>query len=615
MRSSLDRMAASSAGNLMLLLLVALGGLVYSSSGSGARDQLVTDMLVNVIIVVGVQVFVGNTGVLSFGHLGFASIAAYATALLSIPVAKKATLLPRAPWGLKDAHVNIMVATAVGVVLALVAGVLIGAVMARLTGLAATMITLAFLFMVEAVAKNYKNLTNGAGNLSGIPRLEGRVWILVLSAIVVVVASAFRYTRLGRLAQATREDELAARAMGINLGSPRFAALVLSAGIVGLGGSLRTQSLGAISPSQFSFDLTILVLAMLVVGAMRTVSGAIVGTVIISVGKEFTRFLGDGPEWLGFTWPKVEDLPGFFLAIALLAILLLRPTGLLGGWDAGQLLQRLWRSRSAPTSSAVPAAAATASPATASPSGASSSGAIGESLYADGLGVTFGGFTALEDVSLEVAPGTVHGLIGPNGAGKTTFVNALTGVVSATTGSARVGTTRLSGNVHHIARAGVARTFQNLRVFGALSVRENIEIAALVAHKHRADRTPIDIDALLHQSGLTDVAERDASTLDYGNQRRLEIARAAALRPSFLLLDEPTSGMSDSESAAMVQHVRATAALCGAGVLVIDHDLAFITALCDQVTVLDQGKVLTAGTPAHVKADPRVIAAYIGTRQ
>ena len=143
-------------------------------------------------------------------------------------------------------------------------------------------------------------------------------------------------------------------------------------------------------------------------------------------------------------------------------------------------------------------------------------------------------------------------------------------------------------------------------------MRENVELAALSAARDRSDVPAIDPDVLLAEAGLSEVADRPASTLDYGNQRRLELARAAALAPAYLLLDEPTSGMSDAESLTMVEHVRTTARLLGAGVLVIDHDLAFITRISDHVVVLAEGRVLAEGTPDEVRSDPAVAEAYLG---
>jgi branched-chain amino acid transport system permease protein len=607
-RSQLRSIALPSLlANWVLLAVLFAVGMLYASGGSSARDLLISDLLINLVLVLSFHIFIGNTGVLSFGHLGIASVAAYTMALLAVPTDRKTVLIPNAPWGIPEIELSPLVASLIGIGVGIVVAALLGLVAARTSGLAATMITLAFLSIVRQVAENRKDLTGGAQNLSSVPRLEGWSWPVFGAFLAVLIAVFFRSSKTGRLAVATREDELAAGAMGIEVFTPRLVAFVVSGGLVAFGGILRVQSLGSIGPSQFSFEFTILILAMLVVGGMRTVTGAIAGTVFITVGKEVTRFLGDGPDFLGFTWPVVDGLPDLFLAGSLLAVLLTRPNGLLGEFDLGGWATRRFR-RAAPAAPVSGEPAADDGFAVAAPQQAA-----GGELVTSGLGVVFGGFTAVDDVSITVAPGRIHGLIGPNGAGKTTFVNLLTGIVEPTTGTVHLGDKELRGAPYKRARDGVARTFQNLRVFPSLSVRENVAVADLVAHDHRSHRVGVSVDELLALSGLTHMADRSAATLDYGNQRRLEIARAAALRPDFLLLDEPTSGMSSSESLEMVDHVRRVATAIGAGVLVIDHDLGFITNICEHITVLDQGAVLAEGTAEEIQRDPRVIEAYLGS--
>ncbi len=583
------RLGRSTVASAALLAIVWALATAYMQTGGTSRVFLISEMLSNFILVLGMQVFIGNTGVLSFGHMAFAQIAAYTTAVVAIPVAAKAKSLPDIPFGLADTHLGPFAATIVAVLVTVAIGAIFGIAVCRAGGLAPTMITLAALFVVDQVVKNWKELTKGAGGLSGIPMVRGNGWLWVGAFIALVVAHQFQESRIGRFAIATREDELAAPALGIRLFSSRYAAWVVSMALIGLGASLRTQSLGNVNPKQFTLDAGILVLVMMVVGGMRTVSGAVLGTVVITAGNELFRQLGDPERW------DIERFPDLFLGGVMLLVMILRPGGILGDRDlAGWLRRRMYRR----------AVHEPAEPALGS-----------RTLTAEGIIVHFGGFTALDGARLSVRPGEVIGLIGPNGAGKTTLFNVITGLVAETDGRVSLGDLELTEAVPvQVARAGLARTFQNLRLFKNLSVRDNVALTAMVAARHRRDRVRPDVDDLLEAAGLLEFADRTASTLDYGNQRRLELARAVALSPEFLLLDEPTSGMSDTESLAMVQSVRAMAAKVGAGVLVIDHDLGFITRISDHIVVLAEGQVLAEGTPAEVRANPAVAAAYLGSQ-
>jgi branched-chain amino acid transport system ATP-binding protein/branched-chain amino acid transport system permease protein len=580
------------------VLFVALlgGAFAYTSTGGTARDLLVQELLVNLMIVLGLQVFIGTTGILSFGHLAFAQIAAYGAALVAIPAATKASTLPDLPLALGDVELGPFGATLVGMAFAMLCGAFVGVAVARAGGLAATMITLAVLFVVDQAVKNWTELTRGAGGLSRVPRMTTNTWLWVAALGALVSANLFAETRLGRFAAATRDDEIAAPAIGIDHFSPRWTAWVVSIALVGAAGALRVQRVGSTNPDQYTLDIGVLLLAMLVAGGMRTVTGAFVGTVVITVGNEIFRQLGDDHG--------IVRLPELFLGAVLLAVMLLRPGGLLGDTDLRAWLARWSRRRREADESGRPDADRATPP-----------GAPGE-LVATGITVRFGGFRALDDAGVRVRPGEIVGLIGPNGAGKTTMFNVVTGIVPEQAGRVTLADHDLSDEPpHRIARAGLARTFQNLRLFASLPVRENVALAALSASRYRPRAPAIDVDFLLASAGLAGVAERPAATLDYGNQRRLELARAAALAPAYLLLDEPTSGMSDRESRAMVDHVRSTARLIGAGVLVIDHDLAFITRICDHVVVLAEGRLLAEGTPAEVRADPGVAEAYLGRRE
>lgn len=599
----IERLLLPGGGAVVLFTLLVGGGLLYAAFGGQSRDVLVTQMFVNAIMVVGLQIFVGNTGILSFGHMGFAAFGAYVFALLAIEPRYKERLVPDAPFGLASVELDPILATIVAVAVTLVLAFVVGLGLiksgARSGAVAATMITLALLFVVHEIARNAPDLTAGKAGLTFGPgnALSDRTGIFLVLLAAILVARLFRETGTGRLAQAAREDDLAARAMGIDPAYAQMIALLLSVAVVTVGATLRTQVLGSISPEFFFFSFTLLTLTMLIVGGRAGVTGALLGVAVITAGNEVTRWAA-GPDVsvTGLDWLLREGLSDIFLGGAMLLFMILRPRGLLGDWEIDHPLRRRVR-EDEPV-----AVAATEAPAE-----------IGE-MSTEGVTVFFGGFQALQDVSIEARADEIVGLIGPNGAGKTTLVNVLTGVVDPTEGRFSLGGRDLTGHApHEIARAGLARTFQNLRLFPALSVEENVAIAAMVAAEHRPGRPKPDHRALVRAAGLWDVRKRRARELDYGAARKLELARAAALAPDFLLLDEPTSGLGEAESLAMIDHVRSTAATVGAGVVVIDHDLHFITNVCNRIYVLDQGAVIAEGTPGEIRENQAVQVAYLGT--
>jgi branched-chain amino acid transport system ATP-binding protein len=226
----------------------------------------------------------------------------------------------------------------------------------------------------------------------------------------------------------------------------------------------------------------------------------------------------------------------------------------------------------------------------------------------------FGGVYALRDVDFTCHTSEIVGLIGPNGAGKTTLMNVISGVLSLDSGEVKLGDRRIDGlGPRACAIAGIARTFQNIRLFGELSVRQNVEVAHTTCRRNRRHKLAIvHAEGLLEELGLAAQADQPAATLPYGHQRRLEMARALALGPDFLLLDEPAAGMNTAESKELIAAVQRVRDRFGCGIVVIDHDLRFIMGVCERVCVLHMGELIAEGTPTAIQRDPRVIEVYIG---
>ena len=235
-------------------------------------------------------------------------------------------------------------------------------------------------------------------------------------------------------------------------------------------------------------------------------------------------------------------------------------------------------------------------------------------LEVEDVVVQFGGVTAVDEASFSMQVGTVTGLIGPNGAGKTTCFNVITGLQKPTRGHVRFrGKDVTSAPVHRRARQGMARTFQRLEAFGSLTVRDNVRAALDIHHGLRGafSRAGRDADALLERVGIADYAAERADSVPTGTARLLELARALACDPRLLLLDEPSSGLDESETDDFGDLLRELAAE-GRGVLMVEHDMDLVMSVCDEIHVLDFGRIIATGTPAQVRADKRVQKAYLG---
>jgi len=316
---------------LLSLLLILIAVASIGSNLSPVNQRHTIEILINVVLVVGLYVFVGNSGVLSFGQMSFMSIGAYATAILTIPVIQKNFLLPDLPGFLASAELAPVPAALAAGLVALAFGLLIVVPISRLSGLAASLAMFAVLVIVYQVETNWDAVTRGTRTMLGVPT-ETTIWsALVWAGIVVALAFAYQRSSAGLRLRATREDEFAARAAGISIPRERAIAFLISAFIVGIGGFLYAQFQGAFTPAAFYTHVTFLTIAMLVIGGQKSLAGAVVGAVVVSVLSFFFNNLQDGFSAGPIDFGGRDGLSDTLLAAFILLTLLFRRDGIMRG--------------------------------------------------------------------------------------------------------------------------------------------------------------------------------------------------------------------------------------------------------------------------------------------
>ncbi|MGN6275194.1 MAG: branched-chain amino acid ABC transporter ATP-binding protein/permease [Solirubrobacterales bacterium] len=600
------RSPASAAVSLVVpLVLVALTAVV-GASGTPSFEDTVTMILCNLIIVLGLQVFIGNSGVYSFGQLGFAASGAYIAALLTIPAIFTTLQAPALPKLIADAQLGPLPSTLIAAVASGLLAAVVGWPLMRTSTLAIPISTFAFLIVVYNVLANWDQVTGGSGGLVSIPRTTDVTSAGLWAGVAVVVVLVFKWSASGYRLQATREDEVAARSIGIGLMRERLLAFTISGVLCGIGGALEVHQSGTLSSSTFYFAASVTTLTMLVVGGARSVLGAVVGTIAVATVNELLRNLEEGAHVFGlFSIGETPGLAAIGLGLILLVTMVVMPEGLSGGREAGELgpIRRRLRPRSLSTPPAQAADQARPGPAR---------GSAG-SLRAEGVSLAFSGLQVLRGVGLALPPGEALGLIGPNGAGKTTLVNVLSGFQAPDSGSVFLdGVDVTSWSPARLARAGLGRTFQAALPFAGLTVVESVAVGAMGVGVRR--RRAVDVAAdVLDRLGLSEQAQSPAGLQPPGNQRLLGIARALATGPRYLLLDEPAAGLNDEECRDLVAILREVTQDFGCAILLIEHDMNVVMDLCSRVQVLDDGETVVVGTPEEVQAHPRVVEAYLGT--